>query len=180
VPQSRHRKVDRARKRPKGSYTVSSRPSPTKSHASNKNRQVRVIAIAAVAVITLVAVAYVIAHRARTGNEITTASGLKYTDIVEGTGENPKAGQTVVVHYTGTLENGKKFDSSLDRGKPAEFQIGVGKVIKGWDEGLMTMKVGGKRKLVVPSAIGYGASGRPPDIPPNSTLVFEVELLGLK
>jgi peptidylprolyl isomerase len=140
-----------------------------------------VIAIAVVAVLAVATVAYVIAHRAgRTENERTTASGLKYTDIVEGTGDNPRAGQTVVVHYLGTLENGKKFESSYDRNQPAEFKIGVGAVIKGWDEGLMTMKVGGKRKLVIPSAIGYGPRGRPPDIPGNATLVFEVELLGLK
>jgi peptidylprolyl isomerase len=138
------------------------------------------IAIGAVAVLAIAIAAYAITHRTRGGNEITTASGLKYTDIVEGTGASPRVGQTVVVHYTGTLENGKKFDSSLDRGQPAEFQIGVGRVIKGWDEGLMTMKVGGKRKLVIPAAIGYGARGRPPDIPGNATLVFEVELVGLK
>lgn len=120
-------------------------------------------------------------HRgAGTGTEITTASGLKYVELVEGTGAIPQKGQTVTVHYTGTLENGKKFDSSLDRGVPADFRIGVGAVIKGWDEALMSMKVGGKRKLIIPSALGYGPMGRPPDIPANSTLVFEVELLGVK
>ncbi|MGH9904812.1 MAG: FKBP-type peptidyl-prolyl cis-trans isomerase [Pyrinomonadaceae bacterium] len=104
--------------------------------------------------------------------EVVTASGLKYVDLVEGTGANPRAGQTIVVHYTGTLENGTKFDSSLDRGVPAQFQIGIGAVIKGWDEGLMSMKVGGKRKLTIPPAIGYGALGRPPNIPGNATLIF--------
>lgn len=112
--------------------------------------------------------------------EVVTASGLKYIDLVEGTGPNPRPGQTVAVHYTGTLENGTKFDSSRDRGVPYEFQIGTGAVIKGWDEGVMSMKVGGKRKLTIPPAIGYGAQGRPPKIPGNATLLFEVELIALK
>jgi peptidylprolyl isomerase len=110
---------------------------------------------------------------------MTTQSGLKYEDIVVGNGPSPQSGQEVTVHYTGTLENGNKFDSSLDRGKPFTFTIGVGQVIKGWDEGVMTMKVGGKRKLVIPPQLGYGARGVGP-IPPNSTLVFEVELLDVK
>jgi peptidylprolyl isomerase len=133
-----------------------------------------------VAVLAIGVAAYAYTHRSRSANEVTTQSGLKYTDIVEGTGPSPRPGQTVVVHYTGTLENGKKFDSSVDRGTPSEFKIGVGAVIKGWDEGLLTMKVGGKRKLVIPPTIGYGALGRPPNIPGNSTLIFEVELLDLK
>ena len=111
---------------------------------------------------------------------VSTPTGLKYVDLVEGTGESPQAGRRVTVHYTGRLTNGTKFDSSVDSGKPYEFVIGTGRVIKGWDEGIMTMKVGGKRKLIVPPALGYGAMGNPPDIPGNATLVFEVELLGVK
>ena len=114
-----------------------------------------------------------------TGSEITTGSGLKYVDEVVGIGESPSPGRIVRVHYTGRLENGTKFDSSVDRGQPFEFPIGVGAVIKGWDEGVMTMKVGGKRKLIVPPDLGYGADGVGP-IPPNSTLIFEVELLGVR
>lgn len=111
----------------------------------------------------------------------TTASGLQYIDTVEGTGESPTSGQRVTVHYTGTLEDGKKFDSSLDRGEPFTFTIGVGQVIRGWDEGVITMKVGGKRKLIIPSHLGYGPRGAGGGaIPPNATLIFEVELLGVQ
>jgi FKBP-type peptidyl-prolyl cis-trans isomerase len=118
-----------------------------------------------------------------TGSEITTGSGLKYADEVVGTGESPSPGKIVSVHYTGWLENGTQFDSSRgpDRGQPLEFPIGVGRVIKGWDEGVMTMKVGGKRKLIIPPNLGYGATGAGRGrIPPNSTLIFEVELLGVR
>lgn len=111
------------------------------------------------------------------GKTVTTASGLKYTDLVVGKGASPVAGKQVKVHYTGTLENGKKFDSSVDRNEPFSFVIGVGQVIPGWDEGVMTMKVGGKRKLIIPSKLGYGASGAGGVIPPNATLLFDVELL---
>jgi hypothetical protein len=108
-----------------------------------------------------------------------TESGLKYTDEVVGTGASPSPGKTVVVHYTGRLPDGTKFDSSVDRGTPFEFKIGVGQVIQGWDEGVMTMKVGGKRKLIVPPELGYGSKPAG-QIPPNSTLIFDVELLGVK
>ncbi len=108
-------------------------------------------------------------------------TGLQIEDITIGTGDSPKQGQTVVVHYTGWLTNGDKFDSSVDRGQPFEFQIGVGQVIKGWDEGVITMKIGGKRKLTIPPEMAYGDRNIGDGlIPPNSTLVFEVELLGLK
>jgi peptidylprolyl isomerase len=113
-----------------------------------------------------------------------TPSGLQYEDTKVGTGASPKTGQTCVMHYTGWLwENGakgKKFDSSVDRGTPFEFPLGQGRVIKGWDEGVATMKVGGKRTLLIPPQLAYGPSGRPPQIPPSSTLVFEVELLDVK
>ena len=111
--------------------------------------------------------------------EVTTASGLQYTDEVVGAGDTPQRGDYVVVHYTGTLQDGTKFDSSLDRGEPFVFQIGVGQVIPGWDEGVGSMKVGGKRKLIIPPDLGYGARGAGSVIPPNATLIFDVELLGI-
>ncbi len=108
---------------------------------------------------------------------ITTPSGLKYTVLKAGKGATPKPGQTVIVHYTGTLTNGKKFDSSRDRGQPFSFIVGQGQVIKGWDEALGGMKVGERRKLTIPPQLGYGATGAGADIPPNATLIFDVELL---
>jgi peptidylprolyl isomerase len=111
---------------------------------------------------------------------VKTTSGLQYVDIKEGQGQIPQAGQTVTVHYTGTLEDGTKFDSSRDRGEPFEFALGQGQVIKGWDEGLSTMKVGGRRTLTIPSELGYGSQGAGASIPPNATLNFDVELLGVK
>lgn len=108
---------------------------------------------------------------------VTTVSGLQYVVLNEGTGATPKTGQTVVVHYTGTLEDGTKFDSSRDRGQPFSFKLGVGQVIKGWDEGLSTMKVGDRRQLTIPPELGYGARGAGGTIPPNATLIFDVELL---
>jgi len=112
---------------------------------------------------------------------ITTASGLKYQDIVVGTGPVPKPGNAILVNYTGKFTNGKVFDSSLLPGrKPFELHLGRGEVIKGWDEGLSTMHVGGKRKLIIPPELAYGASGMPGVIPPYSTLTFDVELLKIK
>jgi len=108
---------------------------------------------------------------------ITTPSGLKYEDLKVGDGPEAKAGDLVRVHYTGTLEDGTKFDSSVDRGVPFEFPLGAGRVIKGWDEGVAGMKVGGKRRLVIPAELGYGDRGAPPKIPPGATLIFDVELL---
>ena len=122
---------------------------------------------------------------AQAASEVTlTASGLKIIDNKIGSGVSPKIGQTCVMHYTGWLyingAKGKKFDSSRDRGEPFEFAIGQGKVIPGWDEGIETMKVGGKRTLIIPPQLGYGAAGAGASIPPNSTLIFDVELLDVK
>lgn len=149
------------------------------------------ILLGAVAVIVIAAIAY-FAFRSFSqnksgstgestgGNVVTTASGLKYEDLVVGSGPEAKAGDTVQVHYTGWLTDGTKFDSSLDRGQPFEFALGTGGVIAGWDEGVAGMKVGGKRRLTIPPELGYGASGAGGVIPPNATLIFEVELLAIK
>jgi FKBP-type peptidyl-prolyl cis-trans isomerase FkpA len=121
---------------------------------------------------------------AQAGKPVTTASGLQIIDTKVGTGASPRTGQTCVMHYTGWLYDngakGKKFDSSVDRGEPFEFKIGTRQVIAGWDEGVASMKVGGKRTLIIPAALGYGAQGAGNVIPPNATLMFDVELLGIK
>jgi peptidylprolyl isomerase len=116
------------------------------------------------------------------GEPITTGSGLQFIDIEQGSGDAPKASQTVVVHYTGWVESdGTKFDSSVDRGTPFSFTIGEGQVIKGWDEGLATMQVGGKRRLIIPPDLAYGETGAGGgSIPPNATLIFDVELLEIR
>lgn len=113
-------------------------------------------------------------------NYTTTPSGLKYVDLVEGIGASPRKGQRLVVHFVGWLEDGKQFDNTYDSNKPFEFVFGTGQVIKGWEEGLATMKANGKRRLVVPPDLGYGAKGSKNAIPPNSTLIFEVELLSIR
>lgn len=115
----------------------------------------------------------------KTGTEVTTATGLKYVDEVIGTGDKAKLGRTVVVQYTGTLTDGTKFDSSVDRGQPYEFRLGTDSIIRGWNEGILSMHVGGKRKLIIPPELGYGAQGKG-NIPPDATLIFEIELLGVK
>ena len=113
-------------------------------------------------------------------NTVTTDSGLAYVDLTEGSGESPGTGSTAVVHYTGWLTDGTKFDSAVDRGQPFSFEVGRGKVIRGWDEGVASMKVGGKRKLTIPPELGYGDSGAGGVIPGGATLVFEVELLEIR
>ena len=114
------------------------------------------------------------------GQVITTDSGLQYVDLVVGTGRQAELGDTATVHYTGWLVNGTKFDSSVDRKEPFSFRVGAGQVIRGWDEGVGTMKVGGKRKLIIPPNLAYGSRGAGGAIPPNATLTFDVELLGLR
>ena len=111
---------------------------------------------------------------------VTTPSGLQYVDLVTGDGKVAKSGDKAVVHYTGWLQDGTKFDSSKDRNQPFQFSLGGGQVIKGWDEGVVGMNIGGKRKLIIPSELGYGARGAGRVIPPNATLIFEVELLELR
>ena len=126
----------------------------------------------------------ILSESAEAQQTVTTPSGLKYIGVKPGTGAAPKTGQTCVMHYTGWLydggKKGAKFDSSVDRGQPFEFKIGQRQVIGGWDEGVATMKVGGKRTLIIPPALGYGAQGAGNVIPPNATLIFDVELLGIK
>lgn len=132
------------------------------------------------AILTLLTAAALAPALAADPQTVTTSSGLQYTDVKEGQGAIPKNGQTVSVHYTGTLPDGTKFDSSRDRGNPFMFTLGAGEVIKGWDEGIATMKVGGQRKLVIPPDLGYGARGAGSVIPPNATLHFDVELIGVE
>jgi len=176
LPQSRKRQTGK-RKGRKSLYQQTA--PPARRGANQRNRTIAIVLIAALG---LTGLAYLfLRNESRSAqSEVTTASGLRYVDLVTGTGPSPKPGQTVSVHYTGTLESGRKFDSSRDRGTPFEFVIGQGKVIKGWDEGVMTMKVGGRRKLIIPPKLGYGPTGMPPSIPGNATLIFDVELLGIK
>ncbi len=138
------------------------------------------IALGVAAVIGAVAIVIVASDDSGSGGEVTTASGLKYTDTIVGTGAKPESGQIVTVHYTGKLDDGSVFDSSVERGQPFSFTLGVGGVIPGWDEGLASMKVGGKRTLIIPPELAYGEEGAPPVIPANATLTFDVELLGVK
>ena len=177
MPQSRKRKIRRGGVSSRATYS-------SKKKSDQTTKLVVYIIIAALAIGALVYLFSILRSSTSNptpavGTEVTTPSGLKYVDEVVGTGESPKFGKPVTVHYTGTLEDGTKFDSSVDRGQPYEFPIGVGQVIRGWDEGLMSMKVGGKRKLIIPPDLGYGARGKG-TIPPNATLYFDVELLDAK
>lgn len=138
------------------------------------------IKLSSAVLLAMICVMPVHAAETKVNKMTTTDSGLKYVDVVVGNGASPTRGKQVKVHYTGTLENGTRFDSSVDRKKPFSFIIGIGQVIKGWDEGVMGMKVGGKRKLVIPANLGYGARGAGGVIPPNATLLFDVELLDVQ
>jgi FKBP-type peptidyl-prolyl cis-trans isomerase len=177
VPESRHRKINRARKRPR---VAPANPNTTSGSPPAKNqRLLLIVVIATAAIAAFVAVYYISSRRGpKAAPEITTASGLKIQDLRVGDGASPKPGQTVTVNYIGTLENGKEFENSYKTGKPATFKIG--RLIQGWDEGLSTMKVGGKRHLFIPSNLAYGPRGNPPTIPPNANLNFEIELLDVK
>ena len=172
MPQSRHRKINKRKKQ------RSTRQSSPRGSSAKTNRNVRIGVMILAGVLALSAVGYLIASRPKANDQlVTTPSGLQYVDEKVGDGPSPQAGQTVTVKYRGvTQSTGKEFDRSDN----TDFRIGVGRVIPGWDEGLMTMKVHGKRKLVIPGKLAYGAAGRPPDIPPNATLEFDVELIGIK
>lgn len=189
MPQSRHRKTNKARKRPKSLSPTA----PAKPATTGRSSQVRIIAIVIVLALTASAIVYVIAKRvgnsgsAIAGPEVTAPSGLKYTDEVVGTGATPRQGQTMFVHYTGWLADKTKFDSSYDHPgqKPLEFELGGEGIIKGWQEGIATMKVGGKRKLIIPPSLAYGKDGKrdrlgKQTIPSNATLTFDVELVDAK
>jgi FKBP-type peptidyl-prolyl cis-trans isomerase FkpA len=165
-------------------YKVTAYDPKEKQMRAFERARVAAIAFAIAAAGGIVAGAPTPATAQSAGQTMTTASGLKITDSKVGTGATPKTGQTCVMHYTGWLyqngAKGVKFDSSVDRGEAFEFAIGTGQVIQGWDEGVATMKVGGKRTLIIPPALGYGARGAAGVIPPNATLIFEVELLAVK
>ena len=176
MPESRHRKINRARKRPRVAH---SNPAPNAPQIPG-SRNARIGVLILVALVAIAGVVYVITRRnsQKTEYTMTTPSGLKILDVNVGDGPTPQMGQTVKVHYIGRFENGQEFNNYYKEGRPAEFRVGG--VIQGWNEALQTMKVGGKRKIFVPSKLGYGPHGKPPTIPPNANLEFEIELLGIK
>jgi peptidylprolyl isomerase len=179
LPQSRKRQSVKSKRSYKG--PSASRPATQRQPQKASSKSASIIWIA-IGVLVLGGIIYFFVRgRVSEPSEITTASGLKYVELVEGTGASAMQGKTLTVHYTGTLKDGTKFDSSRDPGKkPYEFVLGKHTVIDGWEEAFSTMKVGGRRKLIIPPKLGYGAAGNPPKIGPNATLYFDVELLGVK
>lgn len=185
MPESRRRKVYKARKRPRvqSSNSVSNASQSSSPYKWNGIRDWRIGVAILVAAVVIGGVVYVITRNNKppqTAYELTTPSGLKIHDEKVGDGPSPKMGQMVRVHYIGRFENGKEFNNShkVNNGEPAEFRLGG--VIQGWNEALQSMKVGGKRTIFVPSKLAYGPAGKPPDIPPNANLEFDIELLGIK
>ena len=176
MPQNRKRRAGKSRRAPRSASVTR----PATKQKQSTSRITTIIWVFVIVAVLAGATYYFTRGRNAKGGEITTASGLKYVDLVEGAGASPKAGQTIKVEYTGSLANGTVFESPARHGGPQEFVIGKGAVIKGWDEGIMTMKIGGKRKLIIPPSLGYGPAGRPPAIPPNSILNFDIELIGVK
>ena len=173
MPVSRHRKINRAKKRPR---IASASGAPAVAAHSRKNSNTKIIVIVLIVAVAAAAIAYLMVNRSEAGNEVTTASGMKYVDLKVGDGASPAIGQKVKVHYIGWLANGREFNNSYKGGAPAEFKLGDG-LIPGWNEALQSMKVGGKRRIILPPALAYGPTGKPPTIPPNETLTFEIELL---
>lgn len=178
MPVSRQRKVYKAKKRPRIA-PASSQSAPQRGRGG-KSFNVKLLVIVLIAAVAAALIFYVVSNRGSlAGNEITTASGMKYVDLKVGDGATPKMGQGVRVNYIGWLANGKEFNNSYNDGKPAEFSLGPN-LIPGWNEALQSMKVGGKRRIILPPALAYGAGGKPGAIPPNETLTFEIELLGVR
>jgi peptidylprolyl isomerase len=180
LPKSRKRKIKRGGTSSRASYAP-----------RGKSRKTKFIVIAIIAALAIATGVFLLAGSSGpnqppassgpVGVEVTTPSGLKYVDEKIGDGPSPQRGQQVTVHYTGKLENGTRFDSSRDKGQPMTYRIGITPMVPGWAEGIMTMKVGGKRKLILPPQLGYGAAGEPrAGIPPNATILFDIELLDIK
>ena len=153
---------------------------PPSGRSSRRKFNVKILIIVLIIAVAASAVAYVVANRnGQAGNEITTESGMRYVDLKVGDGATPRMGQRVRVHYIGRLENGTEFENSYNQGPPVEFNVGPG-LIRGWNEALQTMKVGGKRRIILPPHLAYGQAGSPPRIPPNATLTFVIEVLGVR
>jgi peptidylprolyl isomerase len=165
LPKSRQRKTGKSRSNTRSTYSSPKAPPST----------TKVVAIGVIVGLAILGVAFFVFRGG--GVEIKTQSGHRYVDLVKGTGTTPHPGQSVTVNYIGTLADGTKFDSSYDRGQPFTTRLSPDAVIQGWVEGVMTMKVGGKRKLIIPPELAYGPKGHPPDIPPDATITFEIELL---